>query len=98
MIGDAAILTIVLIVGYVLYSSFKEQGRRRVRITALIAVAGSFVVTYIQQEALLLESLSSVVTIIIGAVWRAGLLVSGLVIVVGTGSRLCRRVSCSKKG
>lgn len=79
---DAVMLTIELIIGWFCYRSFKERRRKLVKIMAIIISFFSILFTLIQKKALLLESVSGIISIVICAVWRISLLIAGIVIVI----------------
>lgn len=89
---NAATLTIVLIIGWTFYRHFKEQGQKRIKIMTIIFFVCFLVYAFIQKKVLLAASALSIITIIIGAAWKTGLFVAGLVILIGIACFIYRKI------
>ena len=89
---NAATLTIVLIIGGMFYRNFKEQGQKRIKIMTIIFFVCFLVYAFIQKKVLLAASALSIITIIIGAAWKTGLFVAGLVILIGIACFIYRKI------
>ena len=89
---NAATLTILLIIGWAFYRHFKEQGQKRIKIMTIIFFVCFLVYAFIQKKVLLAASALSIITIIIGAAWKTGLFVAGLVILIGIACFIYRKI------
>ena len=83
VIIDAAVLTIGLTLGEGFYRKFKEPGQKTIKLILILSFVCFLVYTFIKQKVFLAESALSIITIIIGAAWKTGMFVSGLVIIIG---------------
>lgn len=89
---DAVILTIELILGGAFYRNFNERRQNRINIITIICFLCCLVYTFIQQKAFISESAISIISIIIGAAWKTGLFMAGIVILIGIASFIYRKI------
>ena len=92
VIVDAVTLTIGLGIGWMFYRNFKERGQKRIKIMTIIFFVCFLVYAFIQKKVLLAASALSIITIIIGAAWKTGLFVAGLVILIGIACFIYRKI------